>query len=251
MRNQSETSQDTAVIVENPMGQGGVLILCEHASNHIPEHLSGLGLSEADRVSHAAWDPGALPVARMLSTALDAPLVASGISRLVYDCNRPPEAPSAMPEKSELIEVPGNRALDQAERDARTKAYYEPFIEAVARMTEAAQPKAIVTMHTFTPVYYGAPRKTEIGILHDADTRLADAMLAVKTDHLVERNEPYGPTDGVTHSLRIHGVEKGIANVMIEVRNDLLETEAQQTAMAETLLAMLRPALEQLEAHDA
>jgi predicted N-formylglutamate amidohydrolase len=64
----------------------------------------------------------------------------------------------------------------------------------------------------------------------------------------IARNDPYGPEDGVTHSLRLHGLENGLANVMIEVRNDLLRTPQDEAAIAEDLLVLLRPALAALKA---
>lgn len=94
----------------------------------------------------------------------------------------------------------------------------------------------MVTVHSFTSVYFGKPRFVEVGILHDADTRLADAMLAqaerLKGRFVTRRNEPYGPEDGVTNTLLEHGVQKALLNVMIEVRNDLLRTGEEIDAMA-------------------
>ena len=254
MNTAEKTQRTSAVEVFNPEGKSPVVILCEHASHAIPERYNGLGLAENDRKSHAAWDPGALPVAKILATALDAPLVASTVSRLVYDCNRPPEAPSAMPETSELIKVPGNHGLTQADRDERTQSVYVPFCEAVTQtIASRATSAVIVTIHSFTPIYFGNRRSTEIGILHDSDTRLADAMIAEagSITMKVERNEPYGPNDGVTHSLRLHGISNGIANVMIEVRNDLIDTPDAQRDAAHQLLALLRPALASLEVMNA
>jgi len=238
------------VEVLNPEGQGRVVLICEHASNHIPAEHAGLGLADRDRDSHAAWDPGAREVTLALSRALDAPAVMSRVSRLVYDCNRPPEAPSAMPEKSELIEVPGNQGLSQATRDARTAAVYHPFCAAVNQVLDRRGPgTVVVTIHSFTPVYFGQPRAVELGLLHDADSRLVDAMLeqAHRLPHRrIGRNEPYGPKDGVTHSLKLHALSRGMANVMIELRNDLLRSPEDVAAMAEELLTLLRPALEEI-----
>ncbi|MGR3622862.1 N-formylglutamate amidohydrolase [Pseudophaeobacter sp.] len=236
--------------VLNGAGRGAALILCEHASHKIPRRYGNLGLAEADCKSHAAWDPGARAVALALSQALDAPLVASRISRLVYDCNRPPEAASAMPAKSELVDIPGNVGLTRDQRDERQLTVYQPFCGAVTRLIAERKAEglqtALITMHSFTPVYYGEPRAVEIGILHDSDSRLADAMLdaAPALPHRrVERNAPYGPEDGVTHSLQLHGLKHGLANVMIEVRNDLMQTAQEEARMAEELLTLLRPAL--------
>jgi predicted N-formylglutamate amidohydrolase len=250
---------ENAVEIVNPEGRGAVVLVCEHASNHIPATYGGLGLEDPARQSHAAWDPGAAPLARLLSRALDAPLVAGRISRLVYDCNRPPEAPSAMPERTETIAVPGNVGLDEAARAARVARVYAPFTRAtsdlIARRGRAGTPFALITMHSFTPRWMGQPRAVEIGILHDSDARLADAMLAQEVPgRRVERNAPYGPADGVTHSLRLHGIANDLPNVMLEIRNDLIATPAQQDRIAAEVLGLLHPALARLrlgEAHDA
>ncbi|EEE35982.1 N-formylglutamate amidohydrolase [Rhodobacteraceae bacterium KLH11] len=237
----------TPVEVLNEAGKGRVVLLCEHASPRIPSEYGGLGLAEADRLSHAVWDPGARSLTLELSQALDAPVVASTVSRLVYDCNRPPEAASAMPVRSEQIVVPGNSGLTQTQRDARAAAVYDPFCAAVAQVLDRrALSTALVTVHSFTPVYHGQPRAVELGLLHDDDTRLADAMLRhadLVPHRRVERNQPYGPEDGVTHSLKLHALSRGLPNVMLEARNDLLGTSEQIAAMAEDILALLQPAL--------
>ncbi|MBB5723710.1 putative N-formylglutamate amidohydrolase [Loktanella ponticola] len=223
------------VLSENSDGGSSIVLVCEHASHHIPARFSGLGLSSDARQSHAAWDPGAMGVATLMSKQLDAALVASGVSRLVYDCNRPPSALDAMPARSEVIDVPGNAGLTQADRDARTETYYEPFRAVLAAQIAQTPHPIIVTIHSFTPVYHGALRSVEIGVLHDDDTRLADALMltaAVHTACDVQRNAPYGPTDGVTHTLIEHAVKHGHLNVMLEIRNDLIATATQQSAMA-------------------
>lgn len=232
------------VVVENPDGAGRWVLVCEHAGDWLPPELGGLGLAPELLTSHIAWDPGALAVARGMARILDAPLVAQLTSRLVYDCNRPPEAEGAMPEVSEVHRIPGNAALSPTQRDARTRAVYLPFREAVAacidRQQAVAGDVAVVTVHSFTPVYKGVRRDVEVGILHDADARLADAVLAVAdADLAVRRNEPYGPADGVTHTLRTHALPRGLANVMIEVRNDLIAGAAEQAAMAGRLARWL------------
>lgn len=242
------------VALENAVAQGPVILVCEHASRRLPASLGTLGLSAEALASHIAWDPGALAVSRLMAEQLDATLLFQRFSRLAYDCNRPPESPAAMPEKSEVFDVPGNAGLDQAARDARTRALYIPFRDRLRGLVETriaeGRPPVIVTMHSFTPVYFGKPRDVEIGILHDADTRLADAMLAAAgTDGLytIRRNEPYGPEDGVTHTLREHGLSKGLPNVMIEVRNDLIQNEAGQKVVAGYLAGLLGAALSAIE----
>jgi predicted N-formylglutamate amidohydrolase len=230
-----EASHENVSVV-NAAGSSSVVLVCEHASGHIPDTYKGLGLSQADRMSHAAWDPGAMSVAQNLSKRLDAVLVASRVSRLVYDCNRPPDAVDAMPSRSEIIEVPGNRDLSQSERKARIAEVYLPFRAELQRVIRCVAHPVVVTVHSFTPVYHGELRPVEIGILHDSDPRLADAMLGAEHGtHNVQRNEPYGPENGVTHTLKEHAIRAGHLNVMLEIRNDLIETAAQQAVMADVL----------------
>jgi len=243
------SAQSEVVELVNPAGAGAALIVCEHASNHIPDRYDGLGLGDKDRDSHVAWDPGARDVALGLSRALDAPLLAARISRLVYDCNRPPDAPDAIPERSETIEVPGNRGLTSGQRQERIGSVYQPFCNAVSELIAARGARGtdlvLITVHSFTPVYFGKSRAVEIGILHDADSRLADAMLAgapALPHRRIERNRPYGPEDGVTHTLKLHGLPNHLQNVMIEIRNDLLQSRSDVARITGELLELICPA---------
>ncbi|KXG86165.1 N-formylglutamate amidohydrolase [Agrobacterium bohemicum] len=240
------TSDEAApVVVENPLGKGRVLLVCEHASHTLPASFGTLGLSDDVLESHIAWDPGALAVARLLSASLDATVIYQNYSRLIYDCNRPPESPSAMPATSEIYDIPGNANLSEAERFARTAALYIPFHDRISDLVAARDSVVLVTMHSFTPVYHGKRRDVEIGLLHDVDARLVDAMLDhVESENFqVERNQPYGPEDGVTHTLRLHALPNGLLNVMIEVRNDLIQNEEGQRAAADFLSELLIKAI--------
>lgn len=226
----------------NPSGHGDFVLVCEHASNTVPAALNNLGLTGDVLDTHIAWDPGALRVARTMARLLDAPLVAPRVSRLVYDCNRPPDAPDAIPLRSEAVDIPGNAGLGEHERRERVEACYEPFRDAVAACLDARakRPRRVVllTIHSFTPVYAGVKRDAELGVLHDADIRFADALLAALAGDAalaVRRNEPYGPWDGVTHTLAAHAVPRGLLNVMIEIRNDLIASPHAQRAMAARL----------------
>lgn len=244
-------NSDGIVFSVNADGTSSVVVVCEHASHHIPASFENLGLPQDALQSHAAWDPGAMPVATRLAEQLDAPLIASGVSRLVYDCNRPPDASDAMPARSEVIDVPGNSDLSQADRAARTIAYYQPFQSALKQAIDAVADPIIVTVHSFTPVYHGVARAVEIGILHDSDTRLADAMLDIAPAHTkanVQRNAPYGPDHGVTHTLKEHAINAGHLNVMLEIRNDLITTADAQTAMADMLAGWIADACTRAQA---
>ncbi|QFT57661.1 N-formylglutamate amidohydrolase [Sulfitobacter sp. THAF37] len=235
----------------NPRGTSSVVLVCEHASHVIPDVFAGLGLAPDAVQSHAAWDPGALAVAERLSARLDAVLVAGTVSRLVYDLNRPPEARGAMPDQSEVFAVPGNRGLSQADRADRTGRYYAPFHDRIEKVMQGIAAPILVTVHSFTPVYHGQRRTVEIGVLHDADSRLADALLdcaAAHTQADVQRNAPYGPQDEVTHTLQLHGLAQGRLNVMLEIRNDLIATAADQARMGDMIAGWLAEACARLGA---
>lgn len=245
----SDQPVEAPVRVVNRHGASPVVLVCEHASNRIPAAYGDLGLDAETRASHAAYDPGALALAERLSALFDAALVAGTLSRLVYDLNRPPGEPSAMPERSERFDIPGNRALSAADRAARVAAVYRPFERTLAGLLDARGTGVLVTVHSFTPDYFGRPRSTEFGILHDADARLAERMLSLAPSTIglrTERNRPYGPEDGVTHTLVRHALSRGWPNVMLEIRNDLIATAHQQDALAGRIHALIERALAQL-----
>lgn len=235
--------EGSPVAMERPEGRSPVLLICEHASRVIPRSLGDLGLSEELRSSHIAWDPGALDLSLFLSRGLDAVLIHQRFSRLAYDCNRPPESDSAIPKCSEIFDIPGNIFAPAEEKQARVDGIYRPFQTAVtqeiARRKAAGQPTVLVTIHSFTPVFKGVRRDVEIGILHDSDARFADRVIVALdggSGFVVRRNDPYGPEDGVTHTLIEHGVRNGLRNVMVEVRNDLLADETARKRVEEHLL---------------
>lgn len=237
-----------AAQVTTPMPAPSILIICEHASNHVPVNLKGLGLSADELSKHIAWDPGAAAVAKALVNRLPAVLVEGTLSRLVYDCNRPPSALSAIPTKSEIYEIPGNQGLTQAETAARVAQVYQPFCNIVAQQVAKyrATLSSLVTIHSFTPVFNGQRRDVEIGVLHGADEQLAKMMMAHKPQDLpyvTRLNEPYSAQDGVAHTLDLHGTENNLPNVMIEIRNDLIETPTQQVAMADQLASWIEVTL--------
>ncbi len=244
------TLPESVVSTVRPDGKSAVLLVCEHASRFMPEGLNNLGLNETAAQSHIAWDPGALAVAERLSEALDATLIAQKISRLVYDCNRPPESDQAVRAESEVFQIPGNTGLTAAQRHERADYIYRPFQKALVEAVKTRPQTVLVTIHSFTPVYNGAARAVEVGILHDSDPRLADAMLEAAAKNpifKVERNAPYGPEDGVTHTLVEHALPRGVLNVMIEMRNDLLEGDSGIQTAATWLESLITSALKELD----
>lgn len=223
----------------NQDGQSEVVLICEHAGRRIPPALNGLGIAAEYRSSHIIWDIGARGLALKLSEKLDAALAMQRYSRLVYDCNRDWGAHDEVPAKIDYIDVPGNRDLTVAQRQLRRNTVYTPFRDGTRRLIDYrlrhGRVKALVTVHSFTPVFGGQVRDLDIGIIHDSDKRLADIMLsrtAPRNGLDIRRNEPYSPSRGVTHTLKVHGIARGLPNVMIEIRNDHIVSDAGQSTFA-------------------
>lgn len=251
---QAEGKGESVAAVENRDGAGEFLLVCEHASNRFPAAFGALGLSAAERRAHIAWDPGALGLARGLARRLDACVVHATVSRLIYDLKRPPHAPGATPAKSEIYDIPGNANLGSDERLRRVRAVYLPFHDTlhaeIARRLALGRPPVLVTIHSFTPVYFGKPRAVEFGIIHDADPALALNVLdeaRAGTGLRSELNQPYSAADSVTHTLRLHATPYGLDNVMLEVRNDLIAHPQAEEEMAHRLAPVLRSALSELQ----
>ena len=232
--------------VENGGGQGRYVIVCDHAVNTIPERYGTLGLDIAARESHIAWDPGALPISRALSVALDAPLIFSKVSRLIIDCNRPPSHAGSIVTVSENTPVAGNVGISAEERSLREREYYAPFHAGIDKVLDTYPARgvspSVIAIHSFTPVYKGKARPWHIGILSNRDRQLADALLSRlggEADLIVGDNEPYNAADGVYHTLERHAEARGLPCAMVEIRNDLIATAAGQHLWSQRLLRHL------------
>ncbi len=223
------------------------LITCDHATNIVPPDVGNgqLGLPESDMSRHIAYDPGAYGVSRALGDLLDAPVVASNFSRLVIDPNRGEDDPTLVMKLYDGSLIPENRAVNSKEVERRLDAYHRPYHRAVAEM--AARPgTVVVSMHSFTPQLKGhAPRPWHVGVLFPEDDRFARPLLSQlrsEADLVVGENEPYTgylPGDAIDR----HATTNGLPSALIELRNDLIETSAQQQAWAARLAPILHNAL--------
>lgn len=250
---ESLITDEHPVLLENADGASEVVLVSEHAGRMLPSFIGSLGLDGEAMSSHIAWDPGVAELAEKLSALLDAPLVMQRYTRLVYDCNRAFDDENAIVVESDHIGIPGNLELDTEQRKKRYETIYRPFEKAINSALEQRQQRGLrpvlVTIHSFTPLYKGQRRELELGILHDADTRLADAILGQlesESDIVFARNKPYSPADGATHTLITHGVNKGLPNVMFEVRNDLIGDDRTRQQWAERIHRLLLNALNQI-----
>lgn len=248
------TDDDPAVFsVEHEQGKSPFFITVDHGGRRLPKRLGNLGLPESELCRHIAWDIGASAVSRRLADALDAFTIHQTYSRLAIDCNRDPSVATSIVTVSETTEIPGNRDLSAAEREARANEilwpYHARIVEALDRRKAAGRPTVLVAMHSFTPAYKGAARPWHVGVLYNRDARFAHvvkALLEGEGDLVVGDNEPYAVGDATDYTIPVHGERRGLLHVEIEIRQDLIGEEKGQRAWAERLARLLPAAFRRL-----
>ncbi|MEI4233314.1 N-formylglutamate amidohydrolase [Roseovarius sp. D22-M7] len=221
------------------------LVTCDHAANTVPDFVNGggLGLAAADMARHIAYDIGAAGLARALARALECPAILTDFSRLVIDPNRGEDDPTLVMKLYDGTVIPANRHVDADDLARRLNRLYRPYHSALAELAARREDTVIVSVHSFTRQLRGRPpRPWHIGLLYAADTRLALPLLArlrQEPDLCIGENQPYGghlPSDAIAR----HGIAYERPNVLIEMRNDLIETPQAQAAWAARLAPILQ-----------
>lgn len=231
---------------DNASGRSPFLLACDHYGRLIPRVLGDLGVPAAERMRHIAWDIGIAGVAEALSGHLDAHLIAQRYSRLVIDCNRPPEVPSSIPRLSEATAIPGNEGLAGDAVAARRQAIFQPYHrrigEVIERRLREGVPTVLVSLHSFTPVYAGVARPWHVGTLYHRDIRLPPLLLELlraEPGLVVGDNEPYAVSDETDYTIPVHGEARGLMNSGLEIRQDLIADRAGQRQWAHRLARIL------------
>lgn len=234
----------------NEKGRAPLLLLCDHASNAVPQALGDLGIPASELARHIGWDIGGLDAAIELASVLDAPLVASGYSRLVIDCNRWPGGEGSIPEISDGVHVPANRGLTKEQIDARAEACFWPYHHEVDRqldrMTAGGRPAALLVMHSFTPAMNGFQRPWHVGVLWNDDPRLPEPLLAeLRRDSslVVGDNEPYSARASYEYTLTAHARPRSLPHCSLEVRQDLIGTPDEARAWGRRLAPAIEAAV--------
>lgn len=243
---------------DRPDALRGTVLLCDHASNTIPPGIEPPGLPDEDMQRHIAWDPGARGVTLGLARRLGAGAVLSTWSRLIIDPNRGEDDPTLLMRLYDGSVIPGNRRAGQAEKERRLEMLHRPYHRAIDAAIDGeiahGHAPALVSIHSFTPQLRGRPpRPWHVGLLWDRDDRLLRPLLRLlraEPDLCIGDNEPYtGSLEG--DCMHRHGTARGIPHILIEIRNDLIATPADQEAWAERLAPMLRAAItEAATSHD-
>jgi predicted N-formylglutamate amidohydrolase len=237
----------------NHMAMTGLILLCDHARNAVPPEIGDLGLPPEDMGRHIAWDVGARGVTLGLAARLGAGAVLSTFSRLVIDPNRGEDDPTLVMRLNDGSIIPANRHIGEAEIERRKNVYHRPYHaairEAIDEIVEAGETPVLVSIHSFTPRFKGrAPRPWHVGLLWDRDDRLLRPLLArlrAEDGLVVGDNEPYS---GQLHGdcMWTHGTGRGLPHVLIEIRNDLIESLDDQADWAARLAPMIREAVAEM-----
>jgi predicted N-formylglutamate amidohydrolase len=231
-----------------------VLLLCDHATNALPAAYGTLGLTREDLARHIAYDIGAAEMTRRLAARFSAPALLTRFSRLLIDPNRGGDDPTLVMRLSDGRIIPGNARLDAVEIARRRERYWQPYRaaigEAIAAMSAQGPIPAVVSFHTFTPMWRGTLRPWQVAVLWDSDARLACPLIDALTARgfTVGDNEPY---DGALPGDTLHEqvTKHGLAGLLIETRQDLVDTVEKAHAFADALAEVLHPILARPEMH--
>ncbi len=210
----------------NPASDAPILLLCEHAGQAVPQGLGDLGLVDGAIDTHIGWDVGAEQLSRAMAVRLGAPLILQRYSRLVIDCNRPPESPQSMPEVSDGIPVPANTGLTPENRAIRRRAIFDPLNQAIEQGFDRHHRRAAFSVHSYTPQLDGQFRSWHAGFLSRRDIATAQTLL----DYVAEQapdltlaiNQPYQVEDETDWFIPAHAEPRGIVHALLEIRNDQL-----------------------------
>lgn len=234
----------------------GLMLVCDHASNALPEQYGTLGLDEAHLARHIAYDIGIADTTRKLAAKLGVPALLSCYSRLLIDLNRGEDDPTLIMRLSDGAVVPGNARFDEAEKRHRIEHYYRGYHtaldEKIDQFLEQNIVPALFSLHSFTPHWKGVPRPWHATILWDKDPRFVDPLLAALNGEdgiICGENVPYrGELEG--DCMNRHGTRRGLAHALIELRQDLITQEKGQEEWAARMARIIGDILAD-EAHRA
>lgn len=234
--------------------QSPVLVVCDHASNYVPEALDSLGLEAHHFEQHIAYDIGAAGVTCKIASLMEVNAVLSGFSRLVIDPNRYLSAHDSIPSISDGVVIPVNERMSMLDRLVRIEELFIPYHQAINQAVCAirqyfAMP-LVLSVHSYTPIFQGFERPWEIGVLWEGDDGVASILidfLRSHTDYHVGENEPYHACNPVGYTVKTHAETKHYPHVLVEIRQDLIADEAGQKELAAVLAEGLRVIHDTLE----
>lgn len=238
----NEEKTEAYTLIGTPK-KGGVLVISDHASSHVPPDID-LGLAPEQLRKHIAVDIGVAEVAHLLveQGAADAAILGS-VSRLVLDCNRDLDAAGLIPTISDGIEIKGNQ-LAEAQRQARIDRFFIPYHAKITELIVEYRPAKILSLHSFTPQLESDPdqqRPWHVGVLYNEDDRLAEAAIqSLRAEGLIVGDQlPYSGKI-LNATMNRHAEANEIPYIGIELRQDLANSSADHQLWAKRLARMIK-----------
>ena len=215
---------------------GGILVVSDHASNHVPADIE-LGIDPALLDQHIAIDIGVAEVGALMAERPGIAAFQGGVSRLVCDFNREEHAPAVIPVASDGHAIPGN-ALDHAGHKARLDRFFRPYHAALAAVLADKPPALILSLHSFTPQLATSdqPRPWQVGVLYNQDDRAARIAIPLLAAEglVVGDQEPYSGKL-LNATMNRHAEAEGRPYLGIEIRQDQIADAAGQQFWASLL----------------
>ena len=217
-----------------------IVLLCEHGGQKVPAAWQNLGLTNVFFETHFGCDLGSKDLTLAIANRLGATAIVSQYSRLFLDYNRKKTDPSCIRTDMAGIPVPGNLNITLEEKELRERIARKPVEDAVAAWTEGSisKAKAIISIHSFSPIWENELRRCEIGVMWREDPRLPSKLIEeIKRlkKFKVEENQPYSFKENDWFTLDRHGLSTGVPNAYIEIRNDLIENSDSKPRLLDIL----------------
>ncbi len=239
------TLEDEIAYLREGCGDAAFFFTCEHAGREVPPAFDDLGLGRTAFASHEACDSGAAALCLALARLTRSPALLGRFSRLVADLNRDPAREDAVPACVDALAIPANRALTAAQREARLARYHAPYHARLAHLLALRPDAVLLPIHSFTPSRSGVSRPWQIALMwaddHSFTGRVAQ-WIGHGNDWLVGLNQPYSAHNRNSHTLVRHGLAQDRPALMIEVRQDLLETGPDVERMASVIASAMEKA---------
>jgi len=211
--------------------RGAIVCVADHASNHVPDGID-LGIPHNLSEQHIAVDIGVAGIAERMARRFEIPAHLATVSRLVCDFHREEDHPHLVPTTSDGHLIPGNIGAD---RDKRIETLYSPYHDALTAWLDEIQPRLIVSLHSFTPKLASSDeeRPWEVSLLYNQDDRAARHAIRLFGEYgmVVGENEPYSGRE-LNATMNRHAEACGRPYLFIEVRQDLIQTRADQSRWA-------------------
>ena len=224
---------------------GPFVFSVEHASNRVPAPLTTTPNDLPWLGTHWALDIGCHDLVRQLTLQTNSCAVMARFSRLVCDPNRHRNRHDFVVASVEDYPLSFNKHIDELEVMRRIADYYNPFHRAfdalITRRKTHPGPFALISVHSFTPVWKHNLRTMDVGVLYDQCAPLAHDLAESLGNQgfYVAHNEPYSGRFGLMYSVERQGENHQIPYLELEFNQAILCTPERISDVSRRVLAAL------------